>query len=104
VRLRPGVITVGAEPSGQPEYSAIQAANRTIRCRHPVLEERVRLRNRTEHRTQVRALRRVLSTGRTTQMVVLERSDWSAWLEQTENETDLLRALLAGSLKVEQVR
>src|SRR6266513_2498249 len=30
------------------------------------------------------------------QMVVLERSDWSAWLEQTENETDLLRALLAG--------
>jgi putative SOS response-associated peptidase YedK len=38
------------------------------------------------------------------QMVVLERSDWSAWLEQTENETDLLRALLAGSLKVEQVR
>ena len=38
------------------------------------------------------------------QMVVLERSDWSVWLEQTENETDLLRALLAGSLKVEQVR
>jgi putative SOS response-associated peptidase YedK len=38
------------------------------------------------------------------QMVVLERSDWSAWLEQTGNETDLLRALLAGSLKVEQVR
>jgi putative SOS response-associated peptidase YedK len=38
------------------------------------------------------------------QMVVLERSDWSAWLEQTENETDLLRALLAGSLRVEQVR
>jgi putative SOS response-associated peptidase YedK len=37
------------------------------------------------------------------QMVVLERSDWSAWLEQTENETDLLRARLAGSLKVEQV-
>src|SRR5580704_13546182 len=37
-------------------------------------------------------------------MVVLERSDWSAWLEQTENETDLLRALPAGSLKVEQVR
>jgi putative SOS response-associated peptidase YedK len=38
------------------------------------------------------------------QMVVLERSDWSAWLEQTGNETDLLRALPAGSLKVEQVR
>jgi putative SOS response-associated peptidase YedK len=38
------------------------------------------------------------------QMVVLERADWSAWLEQTENETDLLRALPAGSLKVEQVR
>ena len=38
------------------------------------------------------------------QMVVLERSDWSAWLEQTGNEADLLRALPAGSLKVEQVR
>jgi putative SOS response-associated peptidase YedK len=38
------------------------------------------------------------------QMVVLERPDWSAWLEETENETDLLRALLAGSLKVEQVQ
>ncbi len=38
------------------------------------------------------------------QMVVLERSDWSAWLEQTGNEGDLLRALPAGSLKVEQVR
>ena len=38
------------------------------------------------------------------QMVVLERSDWSAWLEQTGNEADLLRALTAGSLKVEQIR
>jgi putative SOS response-associated peptidase YedK len=38
------------------------------------------------------------------QMVVLERSDRSAWLEQTGNEADLLRALPAGSLKVEQVR
>ena len=27
------------------------------------------------------------------QMVVLERSDWSAWLEQTGNEATLLRAL-----------
>jgi putative SOS response-associated peptidase YedK len=31
------------------------------------------------------------------QMVVLERSDWSAWLEQTGNEGDLLRALPAGT-------
>jgi putative SOS response-associated peptidase YedK len=38
------------------------------------------------------------------QMVVLERSDWSAWLEQTGNEASLLRALPASSLKVEQVR
>ena len=38
------------------------------------------------------------------QMVVLERSDWSAWLEQTGNEGDLLRALPAGSLRLEQVR
>jgi hypothetical protein len=38
------------------------------------------------------------------QMVVLEGSDWSGWLEQTGNEADLLRALPAGSLKVEQVR
>ena len=38
------------------------------------------------------------------QMVVLERFDWSAWLEQTGNEGDLLRALPVGSLKVEQVR
>ena len=38
------------------------------------------------------------------QMVVLERSDWSAWLEQTGNEGDLLKALPAGSLRVEQIR
>jgi len=38
------------------------------------------------------------------QMVVLECSDWSAWLEQTGNEATLLRALPAGSLKVQQVR
>jgi putative SOS response-associated peptidase YedK len=37
-------------------------------------------------------------------MVVLEHSDWSAWLEQTGNEADLLRALPPGSLRVEQVR
>src|SRR5437762_7455338 len=38
------------------------------------------------------------------QMVVLERSDWSAWLELTGNEAELLRALSAGSLNIEQVR
>jgi putative SOS response-associated peptidase YedK len=38
------------------------------------------------------------------QMVVLEHFDWSAWLEQTGNEADLLRALPPGSLRVEQVR
>jgi putative SOS response-associated peptidase YedK len=38
------------------------------------------------------------------QMVILERSDWSAWLVQTSNEAELLRALPAGSLYVEQVR
>jgi putative SOS response-associated peptidase YedK len=37
-------------------------------------------------------------------MVVLGRSDWSAWLERTGNEASLLRALPAGSLNVEQVR
>jgi putative SOS response-associated peptidase YedK len=36
-------------------------------------------------------------------MVILERSDWSTWLEQTGNEGDLLRALPAESLNVEQV-
>ena len=38
------------------------------------------------------------------QMVVLERVNWSAWLELTGNETGLLIALPAGSLSVEQVR
>ena len=38
------------------------------------------------------------------QMVVLERSDWSAWLEHIGNEADLLRPLPTGSLCVEQVR
>jgi putative SOS response-associated peptidase YedK len=38
------------------------------------------------------------------QMVILERFDWSAWLEWTGNEAELLRALPAGSLNVEQVR
>jgi putative SOS response-associated peptidase YedK len=38
------------------------------------------------------------------QMVILERSDWSAWLELIDNEAELLRALPVGSLKVEQVR
>jgi putative SOS response-associated peptidase YedK len=38
------------------------------------------------------------------QMVILERSDWSAWLDPTSNEAELLRALPVGSLNVEQVR
>src|SRR5205823_12040222 len=38
------------------------------------------------------------------QMVILERSDWSVWLELTGNEADLLRPLPAGSLHVQQVR
>ena len=38
------------------------------------------------------------------QMVILERSNWSAWLQETGNEADLLSALPAGSLNVEQVR
>ena len=38
------------------------------------------------------------------QMVILDRSDWSAWLEQTGNEADLLLPLPAGSLHVDQVR
>ena len=37
------------------------------------------------------------------QMVILERSDWSVWLEKTGNETDLLRPLPAGCLNVAQV-
>ena len=38
------------------------------------------------------------------QMVILERSDWSRWLEDTGNEAELLRPLPAGSLTVQQVR
>jgi putative SOS response-associated peptidase YedK len=38
------------------------------------------------------------------QMVILERSEWSAWLQETGNEKELLRALPAGSLQVEQIR
>ena len=38
------------------------------------------------------------------QMVLLERSDWRAWLELSRPEAELLRALLAGSLQVEQMR
>jgi len=38
------------------------------------------------------------------QVVVLERSDWAAWLDLTRPEADLLRPLSAGSLQVEQVR
>ena len=36
-------------------------------------------------------------------MVVLERSKWSAWLQETGNEGNLLRALPPGSLEDEQV-
>jgi putative SOS response-associated peptidase YedK len=38
------------------------------------------------------------------QVVVLDRSDWSAWLDQSRPERELLRPLPAGSLIVEQVR
>jgi putative SOS response-associated peptidase YedK len=38
------------------------------------------------------------------QMVVLERVDWLAWLDLTRPEAEILRALPAGSLSVEQVR
>ncbi len=38
------------------------------------------------------------------QMVVLERADWLAWLDLTRPESELLRALPAGRLLVEQVR
>jgi putative SOS response-associated peptidase YedK len=38
------------------------------------------------------------------QMVVLDRSNWSEWLEKIDNEADLLRPLPAGSLAVEQMR
>ena len=38
------------------------------------------------------------------QLIILERADWSAWLDQTRPESELLRPLPAGSLTVEQVR
>jgi putative SOS response-associated peptidase YedK len=38
------------------------------------------------------------------QVVVLDRSDWIAWLDLTRPEAELLRPLPAGGLKVEQVR
>jgi putative SOS response-associated peptidase YedK len=38
------------------------------------------------------------------QMVILDRSDWLAWLDLTRPEQELLRPLPAGSLTVEQVR
>jgi putative SOS response-associated peptidase YedK len=38
------------------------------------------------------------------QMVVLERSDWRAWLDPEHSEANLLRPLPAGSLTIEQVR
>jgi putative SOS response-associated peptidase YedK len=38
------------------------------------------------------------------QMMVLDRSNWSAWLVNTGNEAELLLALPPGSLSVEQVR
>jgi len=36
------------------------------------------------------------------QMVMLQRSDWPAWLEGAGNEADLLRPMPVGSLKAEQ--
>ena len=38
------------------------------------------------------------------QVVVLERSDWQAWLDPAQPKALLLRALPAGSLTVEQIR
>ena len=38
------------------------------------------------------------------QVVVLERTDWKAWLNLTRPESELLRPLPQGSLMVEQVR
>lgn len=38
------------------------------------------------------------------QMVILDRSDWKAWLDLTRPEAELLQPLPAGSLAVEQVR
>jgi putative SOS response-associated peptidase YedK len=37
-------------------------------------------------------------------MVVLDRSDWLAWLDLNRPEPELLRPLPAGSLTVQQVR
>jgi hypothetical protein len=37
-------------------------------------------------------------------MVIQQRLDRLAWLQETGNEAELLRALPAGSLEVEQVR
>jgi putative SOS response-associated peptidase YedK len=38
------------------------------------------------------------------QMVILERKDWTAWLDLTKPEAELLQPLAARSLNVEQVR
>ena len=38
------------------------------------------------------------------QMVVVERTDWSAWLDLTRPDAELLQPLPAGSLTVEQIR
>jgi putative SOS response-associated peptidase YedK len=38
------------------------------------------------------------------QVVMLDRADWLAWLDLTRPQAELLRALPAGSLAVEQVR
>ena len=38
------------------------------------------------------------------QVVVLDRSDWLAWLDLTRPEAELLRPLVTGALQVEQVR
>jgi len=38
------------------------------------------------------------------QVVVLDRTDWAAWLDLTRPEPELLRPLPGGSLQVEQVR
>ena len=38
------------------------------------------------------------------QVVILERVDWTAWLDLKRAEAELLKPLPAGSLTVEQVR
>jgi putative SOS response-associated peptidase YedK len=38
------------------------------------------------------------------QMVILNRDDWTSWLDLTRPERELLKPLAAGSLTVEQVR